>query len=1056
MIVLGLLAAVALVSGQTVARPIGPGQSHTYAVDVERGQLVRLFVAQKGADVELRIRDPRGRTLATMNVGDYRSAHESLSVVAAATGRHQIVVRSTDRWAPAAPYELTLVEQRPAEPGDEARQQAERAHAEAKRLQRLETAEAYKQSADAFEDVAALWHTLGDARMEAGARVDSARSRMSLGEYAEAGAAAERALSQWRALEDRDHEARALHLLGEIHYHRSDFTAALQLLRQALELRRGQQDLWGEAETLGDLSAVLSQTGETTESLEHARTAYARWKEIHHLQGEESALSVLAYAYYRRGEWQRALDLFKLALPLKRLMRDREGEAATLSNLGSVYGKLGEHTRALVHFEQALPLWRGLGHRKGEGATLNNIAATYDSLERTAEALTTYERALALRRAVGDRDGEGVTLVNIGILELRAKHLPAARARLEEALRVLDTIGDSARRADALTYLARIHGEQGETAKAREELEEALGAKRKMSDQPGQITVLYHLARLERDHGDLEAARRHVEAAVALVESVRTSLRSGSLRASYSASLRDVYELYIDVLTRLHERAPAAGLDRESLQASERSRSRSLLELLAASQADVRAGADPKLRERERTLRDGLTAKLEQQVRLLSRKHTSEQAEVLAKEVDALATEYDDVRTRIRTTSPRYAALTQPPPVSLVEIQRELLDSGTVLLEYALGPTRSALWAVTADSLSMHALPGSDEIDEAVRAAASTLAVRAPSPAAERELDRRLAALSRMLLGPVRDLLGDRRVVVVADGALHYLPFAALPDPAAPGRPLIHRHEIVSLPSAAVLSVLREELGHRARAPKTVVVLADPVFDRRDERVGSRLSAAAYTPQTTNNRPDPRAFVLGGALPRLPFTRREAGAILALVPPAERKEALDFDASRATATAPELGDYRFVHFATHGFLNATRPELSGIVLSMVDRAGHDQNGFLAAPEVFNLKLGADLVVLSGCRTGLGREVKGEGLVGLTRAFMYAGAPRILASLWKVDDAATAELMTRVYRGILEDHLSPSAALRRAQLALADTRRWQRPYFWAAFQLHGDWQAPAEP
>jgi CHAT domain-containing protein len=259
-----------------------------------------------------------------------------------------------------------------------------------------------------------------------------------------------------------------------------------------------------------------------------------------------------------------------------------------------------------------------------------------------------------------------------------------------------------------------------------------------------------------------------------------------------------------------------------------------------------------------------------------------------------------------------------------------------------------------------------------------------------------------------------------------------------------------------VLSVLREELGHRRPAPKTLAVLADPVFDARDERLaggGPPARARATPPVERGVDRAARAAGLEGGLPRLPFTRREAQAILALVPRDARKEALDFDASRATATAPDLGEYRFVHFATHGFLNASRPELSGIVLSLVDRRGRDQNGFLSAPEVFNLRLGADMVVLSGCRTGLGREVRGEGLVGLTRAFMYAGTPRVLASLWKVDDAATAELMTRLYRGLLERRLSPSAALREAQLALAGTRRWRSPYFWASFQMHGDWKGP---
>lgn len=195
----------------------------------------------------------------------------------------------------------------------------------------------------------------------------------------------------------------------------------------------------------------------------------------------------------------------------------------------------------------------------------------------------------------------------------------------------------------------------------------------------------------------------------------------------------------------------------------------------------------------------------------------------------------------------------------------------------------------------------------------------------------------------------------------------------------------------------------------------------------------------------------GLSLPRLPGTRREAEQILTLVAATERKAAFDFAASHATATSPELSQYRYVHFATHGFLNSLHPELSGVMLSMFDEQGRPQDGFLRAHEIFNLKLPAELVVLSACQTGLGQEVKGEGLVGLTRGFMYAGAPRVVVSLWNVSDAATAELMTRFYRRMLKDGMRPAAALRSAQVSLMKERKWASPFYWAAFTLQGEWR-----
>ena len=195
----------------------------------------------------------------------------------------------------------------------------------------------------------------------------------------------------------------------------------------------------------------------------------------------------------------------------------------------------------------------------------------------------------------------------------------------------------------------------------------------------------------------------------------------------------------------------------------------------------------------------------------------------------------------------------------------------------------------------------------------------------------------------------------------------------------------------------------------------------------------------------------GPVIGRLPFSRDEAKSILAMVPARSRMRALDFQASLSNALDPQLSEYRIVHFATHGLLNSEHPELSGIILSLVDEAGRPQEGFLQLHEIYNLNLPADLVVLSACQTGLGKEIKGEGLVGLTRGFMYAGAARVTASLWKVDDVATAELMRGFYRGMLAEGLPPASALRAAQVNMWRQKRWRSPYYWAAFVLQGEWK-----
>jgi CHAT domain-containing protein len=276
---------------------------------------------------------------------------------------------------------------------------------------------------------------------------------------------------------------------------------------------------------------------------------------------------------------------------------------------------------------------------------------------------------------------------------------------------------------------------------------------------------------------------------------------------------------------------------------------------------------------------------------------------------------------------------------------------------------------------------------------------------------------------------------------------------------LVEEHEIVSLPSVSTVAELRKQTAGREPAPGMVAVLADPVFQADDPRVRrqGKVRPAATQADNGNSRvlvhlaaPDSEDGGETLRVPRLPFTRQEADRIIKLAGGKDNLEALDFRASLATATSAEMRRYRYLHFATHGFLDSEQPDLSAIVLDLVDQDGRPEPGFLRVNDIYNLKLPADLVVLSACETGLGKEIRGEGIVGLTRGFMYAGVPRVIVSLWSVNDRATEELMAVFYQKLLQAKLAPAAALREAQVAMAKSRQWSAPYFWAAFVQQGEW------
>jgi CHAT domain-containing protein len=723
--------------------------------------------------------------------------------------------------------------------------------------------------------------------------------------------------------------------------------------------------------------------------------------------------------------------------------------AVNLNNIGLVYAMLGDRRRALSAYQESLELSRAIKDPRRIGVALNNIANIHAELADYRKAIELHTESLALRRQASDPDGEATSLTNLGEAYAKLGETEKARDHFERALAILRISANRNKLVRALRGLGALSRNTRDFDKGLAALDEALNISREIDDQNGEASVLAELARLEFDRGNVQAALRLGEESLAAFEWLRLRVVSPNLRASLVASARHVQELNIEILQRLHAESPASGFDAMAFRAAERGRARSLLEVLGESGMEIRRGADTALLARERELQRLIADKADRHTQLLNGKHSAEQETASARELDNLATALEQAQSRIRETSPQYASLTQPVTLNLQEIQSKILDEDTVLLEYQLGSEKSFLWAVTSSSITSFQLPPRAEIESAARRVyelltARNLSTRGETPAARaarvRQSDESYytaaARVSELLLGPAAAQIKGKRLLIVAEGVLQYLPFAALPEPGKQ-TPLMVDHEIVTAPSASVLAVLRQETASREPAGKTLFVVADPVYSANDARV---VVNAQRKPGGSSE-----SFL------RLRFSRTEAEQITNLIPADGAVKAFDFDANRDAVLKTDLARFRNLHFATHSLVDDERPELSGIVLSLVERAGNRQDGFLRLYDVYNLRLNADLVVLSACRTALGQEIKGEGLIGLTRGFFYAGAPRVLASLWQIDDRTTAEFMRPFYEAMLARHERPAAALRAAQIAMWKTKGWDAPYYWAAFTMQGEWK-----
>lgn len=1037
------------------------------------------------------------------------------SFIADPSGSYRLDVAAAASGTVPPRYRLTVLERRAAVDQDRQRLDAHRLLREGGKLFRQGTRESLRTSLEKFEEARTILARIDDGEGEAATLDTIAAVAYNLSDAARGSAASMRALDIWTRLGREREEGIALSDLGLLAYLAYDHPAARAFYDRALAKHRAAGDTLGEARTLTRIGWIRYAAAELQGVLDINREAIALYRNVDDPVGESTALNDFGRAYLDLGEVAQALDSFEQALALRPPDRFARGAANVLNRMGMVYLSVGEWQRALDAFQQGLALARRAHDSRIEITMLTNLGSAYVTMGDTAEGIRHLDPALTLARSIDFRSAETYALLWLGVGASLNGEWSRGREYLEQALAIatankdvrsqattlrqlgvvhmelgapeqaLDAVNRSIEvspRVSGLIYtgalsLANVYAALGDTAKAQAQYEEAIARFREVRARNAESLALTRYARFQAQRGLHDDARRLLEQAVAIHESLRGLLVDPDLRMSYTSASRGPYELYTDVLMELDRATPGTGFAAQAFHTAERARARGLLEMLATSGIDVHEGVDQALVDRERTLRWNLNSKAAIQTSLLVGKRDDRRLAVLDKEIAELSRAWRETTTTIRQQSPAYASLTEPEPLT-VDAIHGLLDANTVLLEFAPGTTRSWMFAVTDTSFESFALPPGRAIDDAARAVHRLLTARQPVSGettahrqariarADADLTARSRALSDLVLGPLASKLATewrgRRLAIVASGALEYVPFAALPDPATRGRaaPLVAAHEIVTLPSASSLALLRRDDGPRTAPKKLIAVFADPVFAADDPRVKTTPRDARRVPPSGEAATRSlatraiEAFVSGesrGSLARLPFSRAEAIAVAAQVPAASRLEATDFDATLALATSGRLNDYRIIHFATHGLINTTRPELSGLALSLVDADGRSRDGFLRLNTIYNLRLSADLVVLSACQSALGKEIAGEGLVGLTRGFMYAGARRVIASLWQVSDSATAELMKKFYTGLLQRHLSAAAALRGAQLEMSRDPRWVSPYFWAGFVLQGDWQ-----
>lgn len=984
-----------LVLASPLQKELRSGEIHEYRLPLESGQVIDARVEQQGTDILLLLLDSERKIVFEVDSPTATDRPEQLFAVAGASGTYRLRIWAAEETESGS-YALRVEAPRAASVRDQARARAFSEFVRGEDLRRVGTQESRRQALLAYQSALQLWK------------------------------------------DDPDFELTVLTRVASVHRDSGDLPAALDAYQRALPLAMNASV---RVPLLNNLAIVHARLGNVRQALEIGEQSLELSRTTNPLL-HGSALNNLGVIHRQWGENEKAAEFFRQALVEYRSLKPGLDQAMTLSNLGELQVAIGNPGPALDFLKEALRMRQDLGAVRDQAESHRVLGVAYGQLGSSVLAREHLAKAWELARANGNRWAEVQALNDLGSHFLNVGDLVHAEESFSRSGRIAKEIENLNGEAYALAGVARVRLARGDASGAAGLFMRSEHLFTQLGDPNGLASVLYGRALAERSRGRIDESLASINRALDLVEDLREDVRQRDLRASVIGARSDFYDLRVDLLIRLYEREPEKGHAATAFQASDSRRSRSLLEGVQAMGGGVLRNVPPEILSHQGALRNRLHQltgeKLMAESGALSGERGLSQIE---RDIRSTLAEWEKLAEEVRRQNPAYAALTEPEILSVREVQA-LLDADTAMIAYTVGAERSFLWWIGKESLAVEILPGRATLNPLTVHVVELISQR-PQMKLRRQEARGLKDLGDALLGPVAGRLDEvRQIVVVGDGVLQLLPFGVLTRPGS-SAPLAETHAVIQLPSASLAAVLRSRQERRTTAPHGLAMFADPVFGTNDPRYLQILKA----------RGEKKPLPLPRELPSLPYSKEEADRILALVPAEDSRRFVGFDANRRKALDGTLSKSQYIHFAAHGLVDQRNPNLSGVQLSRIDSQGKliEGDGLLPFYEVYNLSLSADLVTLSACQTAVGPQVKGEGPLGMTRSFLYAGASRVVGALWDVDDEATAELMSLFYRHLLKEGKSPAMALHEAQNEMRAQERWRSPYYWGGFVLQGDWR-----
>lgn len=1052
--------------GASPVLTLEPGQILTFAISGVAGEYTSIHLVEISGMSQATLLDPTGA-----ESDPYSSDAGSNATVAVPllpdhdhAGTFQLRLSSREKHRPVC-LRIDVDPSHPPTARDLEFVAAEQSLAHAEKLRRSGSDANAAAALAAYEDAATRASSAGDPSLQLRALVGKARFLAYRAEqYQQAVAVATDAsrLAAKPGLQPAE-QALAWKTLSSVQALVNHYPEAIAAAQTSLQLYRSMHDPYWEGIVLGNLAFIYRETGDSTNALISAQASLYLARSISDDYGVAFSMSAIGSIHQGRGDFEKAIESYRDCLEIASSIHYLPVQGEVWSNLGELYSSLGDWDRAADAYQNALPLI----HQAKDGVSEVEVLGRLGNLElhknRVADAESDFRQGLQLAEREHLLRPETVILLGLARALAREGKSAEAFALVNRAIASAEQIRQIDGAAAAYSVRATLEAAARQFDTAEKDDLHAEDLWRQIPNTSELALVEADRARLAATQGKFDAARSLILSALDGIERSRIRIASQSLRTSYLSSQRDAYSFAIDLFMQLDRLYPSDGYAAQAWTIAERARARSLVDSIAEAQRNSAANAPPADNElaAEQQIKDAE----DQLVRLGNSAGDRAQAHALEERIHHLALQAEELEAR----SADPVAQSSPNSIAPSAFAHAVLDEQSALLEYWEGSEHSYLWMVTSTSVRSYVLPASEVLHSSVarlercllaredRVASESLpAHQARIARADRDFQKQSLLLSRMLL-PEALPSAIHRVAIVPDGDLLSVPFAALRLPGPAIRYWAERYELIHEPSAAMLASLVSGPQDPTTSAR-IAIFADPVYTVTDARLRAAhppvFHAASQT--ATSQTPSGRLATLTRSsdlinvtsLPRLPGSRSEALSIAQLFGASHASLHLDFDATPSNVQSLDWSSYLAVHFAAHAIADDHVSELSGIVLSMVNSAGAKQDGVLWLHDIYRMRTPVPLVALSGCHTAAGRNIPGEGVNGLARAFLASGARRVLGTLWSADDRSSSTLMRSFYSGILDQHLSAPAALRAAQLSVLRDPAHQAPYYWAAFLLEG--------